>query len=157
MAEILVIDDNSEIRLLIANILGGAGHQMREAGDGAAGLALCRASRPELIITDIVMPEKEGLEVIRELSREMPGLPVLAISGAENPTVYLRAAGLFGAAACLSKPFRPDELLRAVRAALSSNPDADDARESADRRVTPIYSGYGSADCPGEATDIPVS
>jgi DNA-binding response OmpR family regulator len=108
MAEILVIDDDGDIRSLVTNILDAAGHRTREASNGDDGMALCRARRPMLVITDIVMPEKEGLELIRDLSREMPDVPA----------VYLRAAALFGAVALLSKPFEPEELLRAVEAAL---------------------------------------
>jgi DNA-binding response OmpR family regulator len=118
MAEILVIDDDGDIRSLVTNILDAAGHRTREASNGDDGMALCRARRPMLVITDIVMPEKEGLELIRDLSREMPDVPILAMTGATNPAVYLRAAALFGAVALLSKPFEPEELLRAVEAAL---------------------------------------
>jgi DNA-binding NtrC family response regulator len=122
MAEILVIDDDAGIRSLVMSILATAGHRTREAGNGDAGMALCRVRRPALVITDIVMPDKEGLELIRELAREMPDVAILAMSGIENPGVYLRAAGLFGAAVLLSKPFSPGQLLRAVEAALTADP-----------------------------------
>ena len=118
MAEILVIDDDDDVRSLVIDILDAAGHRTREAPDGDCGMALCRATRPAVVITDILMPEKEGLGLIRELSREMPDIAILAMTGAGNPAVYLRAAGLFGAVALLSKPFDPDELLHAVEAAL---------------------------------------
>jgi CheY-like chemotaxis protein len=118
MAEILVIDDDADVRSLVTDILDAAGYETREASNGESGMALCRARHPRLVITDIVMPEKEGLELIRELSREMPDVPILAMTGAANPGVYLRAAGLFGAVALLSKPFEPDELLHAVETAL---------------------------------------
>jgi DNA-binding response OmpR family regulator len=123
MEEILVIDDNAGIRSLVTNILDMAGYRTREASDGDAGLRLCRARRPALVITDILMPEKEGLELIRELSREMPDIAIVAMSGTENSAIYLRAAGLFGAVAVLSKPFSPDELLCAVEAALQRSTD----------------------------------
>ena len=118
MAEILVVDDDDDVRSLVIDILDAAGHRTREANNGDCGMALCRARRPALVITDIVMPEKEGLELIRDLSREMPEVAILAMTGVGNPAVYLRAAGLFGAVAVLSKPFEPDELLCAVEAAL---------------------------------------
>ena len=92
------------------------------------------ARRPTLVITDIVMPEKEGLELIRDLSREMPDVAILAMTGAGNPGVYLRAAGLFGAVALLSKPFDPDELLCAVEAALQRM--ADPCRTRSGRRCS---------------------
>lgn len=119
MTEILVIDDEPEICAMIGEILELAGYQVREAHDGIEGISLCRARQPALVITDVVMPEMEGLELIRELSREMPETPILAISGAENLGIYLRAAGAFGASACMEKPFDPDDLLRAVEAALN--------------------------------------
>ena len=126
MAEILVIDDDDDVRSLVTHILDAAGHQTREASNGDCGMALCRARRPALVITDIVMPEKEGLELIRDLSREMPDVAILAMTGAGNPAVYLRAAGLFGAVALLSKPFDPDELLCAVEAALQRAADSSE-------------------------------
>jgi DNA-binding NtrC family response regulator len=132
MAEILVIDDDDDVRSLVTDILDAAGHQTREASNGDCGMALCRARRPSLVITDIVMPEKEGLELIRDLSREMPDVAILAMSGAGNPAVYLRAAGLFGAVAVLSKPFDPDDLLRAVETALQKA-----GREAADPADAP--------------------
>ena len=66
------------------------------------------------MITAIVMPEKDGIELIRLLSREMPDLPILAISGAVNALLYLRIATALGAAAALRKPFSADELLLAA-------------------------------------------
>lgn len=118
MTEILIIDDEPEICAVISKILELAGYQVREAYDGLQGMALCRTQHPALVITDVVMPGKEGLELIRELACEMPETPILAISGAGNLDLYLRAAGAFGASACLEKPFDPGALLRAVDAAL---------------------------------------
>lgn len=118
MTEILVIDDEREICAVIGGILELAGYQVWQAHDGNEGIALCRARRPAVVIADIVMPNKEGLELIRELSREMPEIAIVAMSGAGNVELYLRAAGAFGATACVEKPFSPDDLLVAVEAAL---------------------------------------
>jgi DNA-binding response OmpR family regulator len=114
MADILVIDSDARYRISIAQTLTDAGHQVHQAEDGAQGLALGRRMHPALIITAIVMPEKDGIEIIRELSREMPDLPILAISGAVNAALYLRVATTLGAAASLHKPFSADELLLAA-------------------------------------------
>jgi two-component system OmpR family response regulator len=114
MADILVIDSDARYRISIAQTLTDAGHQVHQAEDGAQGLALGRRMHPARIITANVKPEKDGIEIIRELSREMPDLPILAISGAVNAALYLRVATTLGAAASLHKPFSADELLLAA-------------------------------------------
>ena len=114
MADILVIDDDRCYRSSITRALTDAGHRVYQAEDGRAGHALCRRVRPALVITTMVMPEKDGIEIVRELSREMPDLPILAITGVAKAALYLRAAKVFGAAACLQKPFGANELLNAV-------------------------------------------
>ena len=121
MADIVVIDDEARYRRLIAQVLTGAGHDVRQAGDGAEGLTMCRQRSPELVITDLVMPGMEGIETILQLSRERPEVPVLAISGAEPASVYLRAATALGAASSLSKPFTVDQLLAAVEGLLAAD------------------------------------
>jgi DNA-binding NtrC family response regulator len=124
MANILVIEDDRCFRRLLVKILGREGHVVHEAADGVEGLAHCRRYRPDLVITDIVMPEKEGIETILELAREYPGLPVLAISGAACAPMYLRAATALGSAASLPKPFRREELLDAIGDLLSQKGEA---------------------------------
>jgi DNA-binding NtrC family response regulator len=114
MAVILVIDSDPKYRASITRILTDAGHRVHQAENGVKGLALCHRLRPALVITAVVMPEKDGIEIIRELSREMPDLPILAISGAIKASLYLRAATALGAAASLPKPFKADALLIAV-------------------------------------------
>ena|SRR5947208_16513251 len=90
MAEILVIDDEPRMRRLIARILNGAGHEVHEAGNGRDGIALFHRVHPAFVITDIVMPDMEGIEMIRELRRQAPTIPILAISGG-GPPIYLQA------------------------------------------------------------------
>lgn len=121
MADIVVIDDEPRYRRLIAQVLTGAGHDVRQAEDGAEGLMMCRHRLPGLVITDLVMPGMEGIETILQLSRERPGVPVLAISGAEPASVYLRAATALGAAASLPKPFTVEQLLTAVEGLLAAD------------------------------------
>ena len=121
MADIVVIDDEPRYRRLIAQVLTGAGHDVRQAGDGAEGLAMCLQRTPRLVITDIVMPRMEGIETILQLTRQRPGVAVLAISGAEPASVYLRAATALGAAASLPKPFTVDQLLTAVDRLLAAD------------------------------------
>ena len=120
MAEILVIDDEAQMRRLIARYLNGAGHTVHQAGNGRDGLALFHRVHPVLVITDIVMPDMEGIEMIRELRKEAPATPILAISGG-GPAVYLRAATGMGATAALAKPFSADALLSAVENLLTKS------------------------------------
>ena len=148
MADILVIDDDPIYRISITKILANLGHQIRQAKDGAEGLALCRRMRPALVITAIVMPEKDGIEIVRELSRETPDLPILAISDAVKASLYLRAATLFGAAASLRKPFTADELLEAITSLLDSRGN----RRHNDRRRS--HTGHGDYQLVGQLTKV---
>ena len=115
MAEILIIDDDSPMRRLLIRILKSAGHLVREASNGAAGLKCFREEPSVLVITDIFMPEKEGIETIRLLRQQAPDLPILAISGSGLKD-YLNFAMQLGATAALSKPFSADQLLATVAA-----------------------------------------
>jgi len=114
MAKILVIDDEPQVRRVIRHFLTRAGHTVAEAADGAEGLARVRADMPDVLVTDILMPNKEGIETIREMRREAPGLPILVISGNAGSSLYMEMAKMLGAQAALAKPFRSAELLRAV-------------------------------------------
>lgn len=121
VATILVIDDDDAMRRMIARVLAQAGHRVLAVGNGREGLEAFRAHSPDLVITDIVMPEKEGIETMRELRRDSPATPVLVISGA-HPTqggLYLRMALTLGATAVLAKPFRADQLAATVRDVLA--------------------------------------
>ena len=99
-------------------MLARAGHDVVEAADGMEGLAAVRARRPDLVVTDILMPNKEGIETIRELRREAPELPILVISGDPGSALYLEIATMLGARAALNKPFRHADLLLAVEGLL---------------------------------------
>lgn len=112
MTRILVVDDDVRIRELIVDTLSGEGYIVVEAAEGGEGIAKFRAHPFDLIITDLYMPEKEGLETIVELRREFPQLKILAISGAR--TEQLRIAKMLGADATLSKPFDLIDLIDAV-------------------------------------------
>jgi DNA-binding response OmpR family regulator len=117
MPNVLVIDDDIRVRELIADTLGGEGYTVTQAIDGVEGMAKFRAEPFDLIITDLYMPEKEGLETIVELRREFPHLKILAISGAH--TEQLRIAKLLGADRTLSKPFDIADLIEAVNGLLA--------------------------------------
>lgn len=117
MKKILVIDDDAGVRGTIVRILERKGYQTLVAADGARGLSMCRREPPDLVITDIIMPEKEGLETIREIRKERSDIKVLAISGGGRlgNIDYLAIAGMLGADAVLPKPFAPTELLEVVQ------------------------------------------
>lgn len=116
VAIILVIDDDKDIRLTLRRILATAGHDVHEAADGDSGLALCAEIAPALVITDILMPEKEGIETIRELKHAHPAVRIIAISGGGRSGImdFLDMARQLGADAALQKPFRRAELLEVV-------------------------------------------
>ena len=126
MARIIVIDDDKDVRKVILYELRAAGHEVREAGDGAQGLALQRAAPADLVVTDIYMPEKEGIETIRDLRQEFPATHVIAMSGGSRvgPASEGLAvvAGELGVAAVLYKPFHAKELLACVDSALGAQP-----------------------------------
>ena len=119
MAEVLIIDDDAQIRRLISRILRGADHSVREATDGRSGLELFSQATPALVITDLVMPDTEGIETIREIRAKNASIPILAISGG-GTSIYLRAATGLGATASLEKPFGAAPLLAAVADLLSA-------------------------------------
>ncbi|MCU1237338.1 MAG: multi-sensor hybrid histidine kinase [Candidatus Solibacter sp.] len=110
---ILVIDDDAKVRGLLQLVLSGAGYRVLVAADGKAGMEALESQAVDLVITDLVMPEQEGLETVTLLHAQRPKLPVIAISGAFGGS-FLKAAGLLGASATLAKPIAPDELLRTV-------------------------------------------
>ncbi len=129
MARILVVDDDVAVREMVRRMLERAGHSVIDAANGAEALTLCRLTRPELVVTNIVMPEKEGLELIRELRAEQPDLPVIAMSGGGQAArgAYLDMARAFGAIGTLTKPFDRTTLLRAVEHALVPRPSGGPA------------------------------
>jgi CheY-like chemotaxis protein len=116
MAKILIIEDDDQVRLLIKAMLERDGHAVNEASSGAAGLELAAGETMDLIITDIIMPGMDGLEVIRELRREGRPVKILALSGGGrgDANLYITLAVKLGADFGLSKPFTRAELLDAV-------------------------------------------
>lgn len=111
---ILVVDDDAEVRHVLRAILESAGYLVAEADNGRQALVECRQRRVDLMITDLVMPDVEGIETIKLARKTYPGLRIIAISGAFGGE-YLRIAQLLGADVALPKPLRMDALLDAVR------------------------------------------
>jgi CheY-like chemotaxis protein len=122
MARILVVDDDEQVRTMLRRTLEREGYEVEEAADGQAALDAHRRQAADLLIVDIVMPEKEGLETIFELRRDYPEVKVIAISGGGHlaPQGYLDTAARFGAQRTFAKPVDRDELLEAIRQLLQS-------------------------------------
>src|SRR4051812_3411747 len=129
MASILVVDDTPAIRGLVARMLTSAGHSVTQATNGKEALRTFQGDEFELVVTDIVMPEMEGLELIRAIRKVNPHVKIIGMSGGGRGTSsdYLTMARSFGAVATLQKPFDPKDLLSAVESALGDTP-ADESR-----------------------------
>ncbi len=121
MTRILVIDDEAPVRDMMRQTLERAGYEVIEAGDGRQGMARLRQQPADLVITDILMPEQEGIETIRMLRKEFPEIKILAISGGgkKGNMEVLPIARTFGAHRTLAKPFERKDLLDAVSALVS--------------------------------------
>jgi DNA-binding response OmpR family regulator len=116
--KILVIDDDDQIRRMVSKILIGDGHDVVCASNGAEGVRLFRTEQPAIVITDIIMPEQEGIETIVTIRRERPGVKIIAISGGGRlgDIEVLRMAQRLGADDVIPKPFRAGDLRRRVNA-----------------------------------------
>lgn len=116
MARILVTDDEEAIRKLLRQMLEAEGHTVAEAGDGEEAIAIARQDPADLLITDLFMPVREGLETIQEFRAEFPEMPIIAISGGrpDSNGDFLPVAGKLGANRTINKPFRKNQILEAV-------------------------------------------
>ena len=116
MAKILVIEDDKIIAAVLERFLTQAGHAVALAHDGKAGAQHFAANPADLVITDMFMPDKDGLEFLREFRTQRPNLPVIAISGGGSVPAgsVLTMARMLGAREVLQKPIRAKELVEAV-------------------------------------------
>ena len=121
MTRILVVDDDLQLREMLRQMLEQVGYEIIDAPNGKVALDLYRESPTDLIITDLIMPEKEGIETIIELRREFPDARIIAISGGGRFVTedYLYIARKLGALHTLSKPFKRQDMLDAVADVLS--------------------------------------
>jgi DNA-binding response OmpR family regulator len=117
---ILVIDDDEAVRAVVERILEKEGHRVTGAADGERGVAAFRAIKPDLVITDIIMPEKEGIWTIRQIRGDGAATPILAMSGGGSIVTedVLHIARRLGANETIAKPFSAAELIEKVRALL---------------------------------------
>ena len=117
MALILVIDDEPQMRQTFRRILESHGHRVVDAKEGRDGIKLFKEEKPDLVITDLIMPGVEGIETIREIKRPTPDAKIIAMTGSassENPGLLLRAAHGLGASIMLHKPVSMAGLMDAV-------------------------------------------
>ena len=120
MASILLVDDDEQLRTMLSVVLRRAGYEVRVAIDGIEASNFYRSHPTDLIITDLIMPEKEGLEMIRELRKDYPQVKIIAMSGGGRTGTMncLEVARAFGAQQVLEKPFPHQEMLEAIRRVL---------------------------------------
>jgi CheY-like chemotaxis protein len=117
---ILLLDDDVVFRRVLKGFLEDAGYAVTELHDGRDVTHICCDLNIDLVLTDLLMPEREGLETIEDLKRNKPELPVIAFSGAaqDEPDSRLEHAKRLGAACTLEKPFHPSRLLEIIRSLL---------------------------------------
>ena len=121
MTKILVIDDDAVVRTTLEYLLRDAGYEIATAEDGVRGMAMFRSEQPDLVITDIIMPEQEGIQTIAEMRKARPDAKIIAISGSGRigNVDFLKMARSLGAMDIVSKPFDADELLTIVENCLA--------------------------------------
>ncbi len=140
MPRILVIDDEPLVRAVLRSILERSGYTVMDASDGRVGLALWRHTPSDLVLTDIFMPELDGIEVIRQLTRIWPQAKIIAMTGGTKigdfKSTVAPAALRLGAQHILLKPFTKQTLLAAISAVLTPKEGARDAASGAETFVS---------------------
>ena len=121
MARLLIVDDDNMVRAMLQQMLERAGYDVIAAKNGVEAELICSQKKPNLVITDIVMPEKEGLELIRDLKLMFPDIKLIAISGGGRISSddYLTIARGLGAIYTLKKPISQVELLNTIKELLN--------------------------------------
>ena len=121
MSRLLLIEDDASLRRMLAQMLTRVGFTVSEARNGRVAIKVLTETPIDIVVTDMIMPEMEGVETIRFLRREYPAIKIVAISGGgiSSAESYLEIAKKIGAHRTLAKPFMPDELMAAIREALA--------------------------------------
>ncbi|HZE59391.1 MAG TPA: EAL domain-containing protein [Burkholderiales bacterium] len=140
MATILVVDDRPSNRQYLTTLLGYGGHRLLEAADGAQALELVRAQRPDLVITDILMPKMDGYEFVQRVRAdpEIARLPVIFYTASYSTPQAEALAKSCGVQKVLAKPAEPQAILSAVNAALGLSDRDSAAPEGRDARAEPV-------------------
>jgi DNA-binding NtrC family response regulator len=128
MTEVLLVDDDPLMRGLLAEWLGEAGYSVRQADNGDSALQMLDSQPAGLLVTDMDMPGRDGAQMLSEVLRMCPGMPVIAISGGarDGKANWAAAAIKLGAAKTLDKPFEKKQLLSAVKEILAMRPARTD-------------------------------
>lgn len=133
MTKVLVIEDDPEVRQTLVYILEDEGYKVVVAEDGAKGVRKFESDQPDLVITDVFMPNQEGFQTIREILARKPEAKIIAASAGfssssssddDKRDFYLRMAHQLGATEVIPKPFEIDDLIRRVKRCLASDPPA---------------------------------
>ena len=148
MAKILLIDDSESVRQLIRSRLVAAGHQVSAVASATAGLRVLKNTPTDLVITDIYMEDKDGLELIGEVRKGWPGLPLIAMSSNHGRADILHTARMLGASQVLNKPFSEQVLNRAVDTVLRRD-SRSPARPRGQRRAAAVPAARISPHRPG--------
>lgn len=117
MATILLVEDDPQVASLLETVLKAAGHTVLWADNGISALRLLAGWIPDVVVTDISMPEKDGVELMLELRRLPASVPVIAMSGHSLSDQFLKVGRQLGALKTLQKPFHPEELVAAIHEA----------------------------------------
>jgi DNA-binding NtrC family response regulator len=120
MATILLIDDDERLRRMLGRMLTGDGHQVVEAENGRSGLAALPSCQPDLVITDVFMPQKDGIETIKEIRSLSPDVKILAMTGGGRGDRFYSLIESLAATGVLQKPFDQTTLLGAVKRLLAA-------------------------------------
>ena len=131
MERVLIIDDEQQIRSMLRLMLERDGYEVIEAPDGIEGIKAYRQKPADLIITDLIMPNKDGIGMIIELQKEFPDVKIIAMSGGglNKPEGYLKGAKKLGAACTLTKPIDREKMLRAVKNVIKGTaPEPEEAQ-----------------------------
>ena len=128
MPRILIIDDEPQIRSMLRLMLERDGYEVVEAPDGIEGIRAYRQKPADLIITDLIMPNKDGIGMIIELQKEFPDVKIIAMSGGglNKPEGYLKGAQKLGADCTLTKPIDREKMLRAVKNTIKTSSFEDE-------------------------------
>jgi DNA-binding response OmpR family regulator len=120
MTKILIIEDDDEVRNLVKRVLIKEGHEIFEAADGVLGVSVFRKTDPDIVISDIVMPNQDGFETIEEILTIEPNTKIIVISGGgtRSPERHFKHAKDIGAIKTLAKPFTPPDLVKVVEEVL---------------------------------------
>jgi len=121
MADVILVDDDGAVRNVLLRLVEGQGHEVREAADGRAAMRLMREQAADVVISDIYMPEMDGLEVLMSMQAEFPGIRIVIMSGGGSIKTgsVLDIATTLGARAVLAKPVADADLRAAIAAALA--------------------------------------